>query len=134
MRNKYYKNNVSKEWLSINGFRYSKKLSDEKVSIYTYRFPVFKYERMIVLECELSMCLEDGEVKINVYDYGTNNKYAAFYYCEYGNYDKMLKEIHRKIDIELSKLNINLIEQKGNDNGSKSKKNKRKRNCSYKRK
>lgn len=106
MPNKYYKKNVSKEWLNINGFRYSKKLSDEEASIYTYRFPVFKYERMIVLECELSMCLEDGEVKINVYDYGTNNKYAAFYYCEYGNYDKMLKVIWNKINLMLNKLQI----------------------------
>lgn len=106
MQEKYYKKNISKEWLSINGFRYCKKLSDEKTNIYTYRFPVFKYEKMIVLECELDICIEDGEVKLNVYDYGTNDKYAPFYYCEYGNYDKMLKIIWDKIDYTINKLQI----------------------------
>lgn len=106
MQNKYYKKNVSKEWLVTNGFRYSKNLSDEETSVYTYRFPVFKYERMTVLECEINISLEDGEVKLNVYDYGTNDKYAAFYYCEYGNYDKMLKIIWDKIEHMLNKLQI----------------------------
>lgn len=134
MQHKFYKQNISKEWLINNGFKYNKNLSDEETHIYTYRFPVFKYERMIVLDCELTASLYDDEIKINVYDYGTNDKYAPFYYCEYGNFDKMLKEIHNKINKELSKLNINLIEQKGNDNGSKNKEIKRKRNCPYKRK
>lgn len=106
MPKKYYKKNVSKEWLVANGFRYSKNLSDEETSVYTYRFPVFKYERMTVLECEINILLEDGEVKLNVYDYGTNDKYASFYYCEYGNYDKMLKIIWDKIKYMLNKLQI----------------------------
>lgn len=106
MQDKYYKKNVSKEWLVTNGFRYSKNLSDEDTSVYTYRFPVFKYERMTVLECEINISLEDGKVKLNVYDYRTNDKYAAFYYCEYGNYDKMLKIIWDKIDYMLKKLQI----------------------------
>ncbi len=106
MQDKYYKINISKEWLMANGFKYSKSLSDEKTHVYTYRFPVFKYERMTVLECELNISLEDGEVKLNVYDYGTNDKFAAFYYCEYGNYDKMLQIIWNKIEYMLGKLQI----------------------------
>ncbi len=106
MQGKYYKNNVSKEWLIANGFRYSKNLSDGEIHIYTYRFSVFKYERMTVLECELNVSSEDGEVKINVYDYGTNDKYAPFYYCEYGDYDKMLKIIWEKINAVFRKLQI----------------------------
>lgn len=106
MQNKYYRKNVSKEWLNANGFKYSKKLSDEETNIYTYRFSVFKYEKMTVLECEINISLEDGEVKLNVYDYGTNDKYAPFYYCEYGNYDKMLKIIWDKIDYMINKLQI----------------------------
>ncbi len=106
MQNKYYKQNISKEWLTSNGFKYRESLSDEETNIYTYRFPVFKYKRMTVLECELNISLEDGEVKLNVYDYGTNDKFAAFYYCEYGNYDKMLQIIWNKIEYMLGKLQI----------------------------
>lgn len=109
MQNKYYKQNISKEWLVTNGFRYNKNLSDEETSVYTYRFPVFKYEKMIVLECELNIALEDGEVKLNVYDYGTNDKYAPFYYCEYGDYNQMLKVINDKIKYMLGKLEIKEI-------------------------
>lgn len=106
MKDSYYKQNISKEWLMENGFKYSKSLSDEETHVYTYRFPVFKYERMTVLECELNVSSEDGEVKINVYDYGTNDKYAPFYYCEYGDYDKMLKIIWEKINAVFRKLQI----------------------------
>lgn len=93
MQNKYYKQNISKEWLSVNGFRYNRSLSNEETHIYTYRFPAFKYKRMTVLECELSVCLEDGVVKINVYDYGTNDKYAAFYW---NKIDKKLTDFEIK--------------------------------------
>ena len=109
MQDKYFMKNLSKEWLITNGFRYSKKLSNEETNIYTYRFPVFKYERMTVLECELAVALEDDEIKINVYDYGTNDKYAPFYYCEYGNFEKMLIIIWKKIDTVLNKLQIERI-------------------------
>lgn len=132
--NQYNKQGITKDWLISNGFRHSKLLSTDDTPVYTYRFPVYKYKNMIVLECEISVILGEDSVKLNVYDYGTNDKYAPFYYCEYGNFDKMLKEIHSKINKELSKLNINLIKQKGNDNGSKNKEIKRKRNCPYKRK
>jgi len=106
LQGKFYKKNVSKEWLIANGFRYNRNLSDDETHIYTYRFPVFKYERMTVLECELSISIGNDEVKINVYTYGTNDKYAAFYYCEYGNYDKMLKNIWNQIEHMLNKLQI----------------------------
>ncbi len=41
MQNKYYKRNISKEWLVSNEFKYNKSLSDEETNVYTYRFPVF---------------------------------------------------------------------------------------------
>lgn len=105
--NKYIKSDVTKTWLIQNGFRYNKNLSTEESNVYTYRFPVYKYEKITtVLECELTLFIEDGTIAINVYDYGTNDKYAPFYYCEYGNYDKMLKIINEKISRELKKLGI----------------------------
>lgn len=74
--------------------------------MYTYRFPVYKYNKFTVLECELKVALGEDIINVNVYDYNTHDKYAPFYYCEYGNYNKMLKEINEKIDIVLKRLNV----------------------------
>lgn len=103
---KYVKQNISKEWLIANGFHYNKTLSNEDGEVYTYRFPVYKYEGFIVLECELMAKLDKGDVLINVYEYSTTNKYAPFYYQEYGNYDKMLECIWTKINKVIKKLGI----------------------------
>lgn len=103
---KYRKKNITKEWLLSNGFRYSRLLSDDETEVYTYRFPVYKHNKFTVLECELKVVLGEEIISINVYDYNTNDKYAPFYYCKYGNYDKMLKEINGKIGSMLKKLRI----------------------------
>lgn len=108
MQIKYINKNVTKEWLLNNGFYYNRLFSDEETEIYTYRFPVWKYNKFTVLECELQVMPDKKEVNINVYDYNTNNKYAPFYYCEYGNYNKMLKEINSKINTVLNRLGIKI--------------------------
>ena len=41
----YTKPNVTKQWLLSNNFRYNTRLSDEESDVYTYRFPVYKYEK-----------------------------------------------------------------------------------------
>lgn len=105
---KYTKKNVTKNWLTSNGFRYNRLLSDGEMEIYTYRFPVLKYDKFTVLECELRAELNSSEIKINVYDYNTNSKYAPFYYCEYGTYNNILKEIHNKINKKLKDLQIDI--------------------------
>lgn len=81
-------------------------LSDDKTEVYTYRFPVYKYNKFTVLECEFKVVFREDIINVNVYDYNTNDKYAPFYYCEYDNYDKMLKEINGKIESILKKLKI----------------------------
>lgn len=103
---RYHKQGITKDWLISNGFRYSKLLSTDDTPVYTYRFPVYKYKNMIVLECEISVILGENNIKLNVYDYNTNDKYAAFYYCEYGNCNKMLKIVWNKIIDVLQKLGI----------------------------
>ncbi len=45
-----------------------------------------------------------------VLDYNTINRYAPFYYQEYGNYTIMLKDIWNRINKKISKLQI---ERKG---------------------
>lgn len=106
---KYRKKNMTKDWLLSNGFRYNRLFSDDETEVYTYRFPVHKYNEFTVLECEFRVVLGEKDISINVYDYATNNKYAPFYYCEYGNYDKLLKEINEKINIVLRKMRIEKV-------------------------
>ncbi|MBD5485733.1 MAG: hypothetical protein HDR18_09525 [Lachnospiraceae bacterium] len=105
-KTKYRKKNMTKDWLLANGFRYSRLLSDDEAEVYTYRFPVYKYNKFTVLECEFKVALGEEIISVNVYDYNTNDKYAPFYYCEYGNYDNMLKEINGKIEGVLKKMKI----------------------------
>lgn len=134
LRNAYIKKNITKEWLLSNGFKYSKIFSDEDTEVFTYRFPVHKYEGFTVLECELRMTLGKEKVVIDVYDYNTINRYAPFYYSEYGDYSVILKEIWIKIEKQLKKLNIIKVDNKEKYNGCKNKEIKRKRNNSNKRK
>ena len=126
--NEYVKKNITKDWLLSNGFRYSRTLSDEDTEVFTYRFPIYKYEGFIILECELRVILGENKVFIDVYDHNTINKYAPFYYSEYGDYSIMLKEIWIKINKELKKLNIINVKNEEGCNGSKNQKTKRKRN------
>ena len=131
----YIKPNVTKQWLLSNNFHYSTRLSDEESDVYTYRFPVYKYEKFTTLECELSIVLGDDKVKINVYDYNTSAVYAPFYYYEYGIYDKMLKTIWNNIDKQLKRLGIiknNDKKDRNNSDRSKNKETKAKRNNSNK--
>lgn len=111
----YKKTDVTKQWLLSHGFRYNRQLSDDDSEVYTYRFQVYKYKRFTTLECELGIILGEDEVRINVYDYGTSDRYAPFYYCEYGNYDAILRVIWRNIDKQLRNLGINKKDVDGLD-------------------
>lgn len=108
MRDKYTKKNITKDWLLQNRFRYNPLCNepDEDIETYTYRFPVHKYGIVDILECELLVHLGEDEIEVNVYDYRTNNKYAAFYCTEYGNYEPILRNIHAEIDKKIKKLGI----------------------------
>lgn len=103
---RFRKQNMSKQWLLTNGFRYNRIFSNEDYEVYTYRFPVYRCESFVVLECELRVIVGEDNILVDVYDYNTINKYAPFYYNEYGNYDKMLKEIWDKISKKIEKLHI----------------------------
>lgn len=106
IKTQYTKNNITKEWLLSNDFRLNRLFSDQETEVYTYRFPVYKYNKFTLLECEFRVILGENIINVNVYDYATNDKYAPFYYCEYGNFDAMLKVIYNKINKELQKLSI----------------------------
>lgn len=101
--NKYKKTGVTKSWLDINNFRYG---TIDGEDVYRYIFPVYKYGTAPILDCELTLFMSDGEVKVNVYDHGTKSRYAPFYYVEYGNYEKVINKINRTINKKLKELGI----------------------------
>lgn len=100
---KYFKPNITKEWIRLSPFRYS--FSDYEENAYTYRFPVYRSGYFITLECELILFDKTGDVEINVFEYGTRDKYAAFYCREYGE-NRVLNTVHNNINKEFEKLGI----------------------------
>lgn len=109
LKENYIKKNITKEWLQSNHFRYNKSYSDHEENVYTYRFPVYKYGCCVTLEAEILIFVNSGEVRINVYDSHTRNKYAPFYYREYGEYSTVINTINDKILKEFKKLGIEEI-------------------------
>ena len=112
----YVKKNVTKDWLIKNDFKFNRYYSTKEDSIYTYRFSVGES-----LECELFMFVPDGKVLVNVYKAGTRDKYPAFYFNEYGKWDKILSSIHNKIDTKIKQLGIIDLEASKNKHGRKQK-------------
>lgn len=116
--NVYELNSIpSKQWLLDHGFIYNKTLSNDDTDVYTYRFPVLKYNSYTTLECGLSIIFGDNKIKIDVYDYGTRDKYAPFYYTEYGNHTKILNTIWFNIDHRIKQIK-NVKVQRGRQSGN----------------
>ena len=97
-----YKLKTTKDDLYSKGFHYNKLMSDE-TDIYSLRFPVHRYKKYTTLECELIVELQTGEISINVFNYGTNERYAPFYHLEYGKYE-ILEVINKNIEEQLKKI------------------------------
>lgn len=108
MKLEYNKNDMTKEWLIENGFKYCKAFSDYNTDTYIKRFPVYKYnKKTVVLEGELRVILGDDRIILNVFNADNGiEKYAPFYYSEYGNHKEVLKIIWKKFEKELNKLDI----------------------------
>ena len=106
---KFIKPDMTKQWLLSNGFCYNRLFSDGETESYTYRFPVYKHEEFTILECELRVILESQYVYVDVYDYNTINKYAPFYFYEYGQYGLLLRNIWQVIEKEIQRLGISKV-------------------------
>lgn len=91
---------MTKKWLKEHGFRHNRIFSDKDMEAYSVRFPVYRYGMTISLECEATVILGEDGVILNVYDYGTRDKYAPFY-C--GTYNKTMNIIWDNITKQLSK-------------------------------
>ena len=102
----FYIENYSVNNLERLNFRYNYVFSDNEVKVYTYRFPVYRYNATMVLEGEFRVYTDDGTVIIDVFDCGTRSRYAPFYYYEYGDYTPILTKIWNQINKEMTKLQI----------------------------
>ena len=100
-----YKLKTTKEDLYNKGFRYNKNLSDD-IDYYTLRFPAYKYKNTSVIDCELTIELESGEVRINVFNSNTKTTYAPYYNNYYGGENKVLDAVNKNIESMLRKLGV----------------------------
>lgn len=98
----------SKEFLQKHRFRYSSYLSEYGDEVYTYKFPVTSYKKIITTECEISVSTITGVVNINVYNANTRELYSSYYNREFGK-SKLIESIDMKIGKKLKELGIEKI-------------------------
>ena len=96
---------TTKDDLYNKGFHYNKMMSDDVTDCYSLRFPVHRYKKSTVLECEITVELQTGNVITNVFNYGTNDVYAPYYYIEYGSYP-IIDSVNAAIKAQYKKLGV----------------------------
>lgn len=104
----YKMKNYSKAFLQSHKFRHSGFLSNSEEDIYTYKFPVHFWNKTPTVECEISVSATTGNTNINVYNSGTKELYAAYYYCEYG-VNNIINQIQERIVKVIKELNIEKV-------------------------
>lgn len=104
-KHKYYKPDMTEKWLYDN-FHILPGLSDSKDKVFARRFSVYRYDAFVTLDGEIRAYYPEKYIEVQCYDAGTNHPYAAFYYCEFGDYEQLLNEIDKKITAELKKIGV----------------------------
>ena len=101
----YVIKNHTPENLRLLGFHRYSLMSNEDSSYYIYRFPVEKYLGKTVLECELKIDSNTGEIRVDVYDMD-HDTYAMFYNEITESNKNFLTMINKNILAEYKKLGI----------------------------
>lgn len=109
---KWHKKDINTKWLFANGFRFNKEYSDKDSDVYTYLFPVYKYNKIPLYECMIIIYCDNGEVNMRVQDCKTKSLYPQFYYDSQNNHTCLINKIERVILNELKKLEIEPIQPK----------------------
>lgn len=102
----YCKENVMKLGFFFNPY----------LEIWTYSFPVLTWKRVPTLICKVILSRDKDFVCVNVID-AFGDIYPPYYNQEYGQYDKYIKSVNRKILYKLKSLGI--IENKIKDKEKK---------------
>lgn len=93
-----YKLDITKDAMKKLGFRY-----DGECDSYTYKFPVYKYNKVPVLFCKIGIDEETNQIWFNICD--NNGLYMPYYNEEYGT-NMLIPLIDERIEKEFSKLGI----------------------------
>ena len=109
----YRMRNYSIHRLIKLGFYWNGAYSSKGENYYTYRFTVYQYQAAIVLQCEIKVLAETGQIWVDVYTNGTRERYAS-YYCDRDSSSTMMRTINANIKQELKRLQI--YEEKENGN------------------
>lgn len=105
MTYKLPKQYCNQDWMNKCKFFYSHKFSSKEESIFQKRISVWRQGDMITLEARILICLETGDVTIDVFDAASHGRYAP-YYLKPSYYDELLSVIDKRIDEELSRDKI----------------------------
>lgn len=97
---------LTKEILKENNFRYID-------GIYSYRFPVYSYNKIPLLWCFLYIDIENNSCNINVLD-NNDNTYASFFNRSYGGRNMVVESIDRKINTQLRTfVKLEILKKRG---------------------
>ncbi len=102
LENKNFKLDLSNNELKDLGFKY-----DNSFDAYTYRFPVYKYNKAPLIFCKIGVDEETNMVWYNVYN-ADGSLYSPFYNREYG-VNSLLSGIEKNILIKLKELGAEIV-------------------------
>ena len=108
--NEIYKLYISKKklnahWLEKNHFYWSRIFSDADNPVYFHRFTVWNYGNAGVIEAEIRIDINTGNIRLGCYDGGSRSLYASWYSRDIGNSD-VVKKIDEKIIDKFKELGI----------------------------
>ena len=101
----YILKNHTPENLRLLGFRRYSLMCNDDSSYYIYRFPVEKYLGAVVLECELQIDSNTGNIRVDVYDMD-HDVFTMFYNNPTEANKGFLSRINKIIVNEYEKLGI----------------------------
>ncbi len=102
LESKKFKLDLSSNELKDLGFEY-----DNSFGTYTYRFPVYKYNKTPLIVCKIGVDKETKRIWYNVYN-ADGSLYSPFYNREYG-VNGLLSGIEKNILIKLKELGAEIV-------------------------
>jgi len=105
--NKFKMKDATKQKLFQAGFRFHSFNKDSKNNIYVYTFPIHKYLKSTMVECEIITECCTGDTVLNFYDKVAKSIYRPFYGINTQQYSKkFLNSMDRKVKRKLKGLGI----------------------------
>ncbi len=114
-KHKFIIKDLSAEKLLQLGFKRNYNVLDQSEELYTYKFTAYKYKKISVLFCVITIDLKSGNIKYDLYT-SQNVPFPPFYQDNFGKYDKLMKKINNNILEENRKLGIVKLKQGGEQN------------------